>query len=98
MINGKQRSYLKGLAQAIDASVFIGKDDLTDNIITEMDRYLDAHELLKVKIQEGSMMQPKETANKCAEILKADFVQAIGRKFVLYRPAAKASDRQIVLP
>ena len=98
MINGKQRSYLKGLAQAIDTTVYIGKEDLTDNVLAEMDRYLNVHELVKVKIQEGSLLNPKETANKCAESLKAEFVQAIGRKFVLYRPAEKAIDRNIVLP
>ena len=98
MITGKQRAYLKKLAQDIDQAVYIGKENLTDNILTEMDRYLDVHELLKVKIQEGSLLEPKATANQCAEALKADFVQAIGRKFVLYRPAAKAIDRKIVLP
>ena len=98
MINGKQRSYLKSLAQAIDTTVYIGKEDLTDNILAEMDRYLDAHELVKVRIQEGSVLNPKDAANECAEKLKADFVQAIGHKFVLYRPAANAADRKIVLP
>lgn len=98
MINGKQRAYLKKLAQEIDATVYIGKEDLTDNILTEMDRYLDVHELVKVKIQEGSMLEPKHTANQCADALKAEFVQAIGRKFVLYRAAAKSENRTIVLP
>lgn len=98
MITGKQRAYLKKLAQEIDATVYIGKEDLTDNVMAEIDRYLDVHELVKVKIQEGSMLEPKATANQCADALKADFVQAIGRKFVLYRPAAKAIDRKIVLP
>ena len=98
MISGKQRSYLKSLAQSIDATVFIGKDDLTDNIIAEMDRYLDVHELVKVKIQESCLLKPKNTANECAEKLGAEFVQAIGRKFVLYRPAAQAINRNIVLP
>jgi len=98
MINGKQRSYLKSLANEADTTVYIGKDDLTENILSEMERYLNVHELLKVKIQEGSSLDPKETANKCAELLKAEFVQAIGRKFVLYKQADKKEDRKIVLP
>lgn len=98
MLNGKQRSYLKSLANEIDATVYIGKDDLTDNILAEMDRYMDVHELVKVKIQEGSSLDPRETANRCAEVLKAEFVQAIGRKFVLYRRAKEEKNRQIVLP
>ena len=98
MLTGKQRSYLKGLAQSIDATVYIGKAGLTDNIIKEMDNYLEANELLKVKIQEGSELDPKETANSLMEPLHAEFVQAIGRKFTLYRPARKKEDRKIILP
>jgi len=98
MLTGKQRSYLRSLAQELDATVYIGKDELTENIITEMDRYLNVHEMVKVKIQEGSDADPKETANKCAEELGAEFVQAIGHKFVLYRPAKLQKDRLIVLP
>lgn len=98
MLTGKQRSYLKGLAHELDAVVYIGKEDLSDNVVKEIDRYLAVHELVKVKIQESSELDPKETANKVAEMLKAEFVQAIGRKFVLYRRAIKDTDRKIVLP
>ena len=98
MLTGKQRSYLKSLAQKEDAVVFIGKDGLTDNIIKEMDNYLEAHELVKVKIQEGSVLDPKDTANSLLEVLDAEFVQAIGRKFTLYRRAKDKEKRQIVLP
>lgn len=98
MLTGKQRAYLKSLATDMDPTVYIGKDELGDNIINEMDKYLDAHEMVKVKIQEGSTADPKETANECANILKAEYVQAIGRKFVLYRPAKKKEDSKIVLP
>lgn len=96
MLTGKQRSYLKGLAHQLDPVVFIGKADLTDAIIKEMDNVLTARELVKVKIQESSLLDPKETANRAAEILGADFVQAIGRKFVLYRESK--DNRKIVLP
>ena len=98
MLTGKQRSYLKGLANNIDAVVFIGREGLTDNIIKEMDNYLEAHEMVKVKIQEGCELDPKETANSLMEPLDAEFVQAIGHKFTLYRRAKDKEKRQIVLP
>ncbi|MDO4486233.1 MAG: ribosome assembly RNA-binding protein YhbY [Bacillota bacterium] len=96
MITGKQRSYLKKLAHELDPLVFIGKNDLTENIIREIDSLLELRELVKVKIQEGSLLDAKETANQVAEMLDAEFVQAIGRRFVLYRRAKE--DPQIVLP
>ena len=87
MLTGKQRSYLKSLATELPTTVYIGKEGLTDTVIKEMDDYLSVHEIVKVKIQEGSELKPKDAANQAAEQLGADFVQAIGRRFVLYRPA-----------
>ena len=98
MITGKQRSYLRKLGQELDSVVFIGKNDVTETVIKELDKNLTAHELVKVKIQEGSILDAKPVANELAEMLDAEFVQAIGRKFVLYRQAPEKEDRKIVLP
>jgi len=96
MLSGKQRSYLKSLAHDLDDGVYIGKNELTDNIIKEIDNYLTANELVKVKLLETALIDPKETANEVAEKLGAEYVQAIGRKFVLYRESK--DNKEIVLP
>ena len=96
MITSKQRSYLKSLAHNIDPTVYIGKQGLTENIIKELETGFETRELVKVKIQEGSTLEPKATASMLAEQLKAEFVQAIGRKFVLYRESK--DNKQIILP
>lgn len=95
MITGKQRSELKRIAQDIKPAVMIGKEEVTPAVISAIDDYLAAHELVKVQIQEGSLADPKETANDVAEELGAEFVQAIGRRFVLYRQAADPDKRKI---
>ena len=95
MLTGKQRAYLKKLAIDLEPSVYIGKNELTDNIIKEMDNYLEAHELVKVKLQENVEMSPKDAANESAQRLGAEYVQAIGRKFVLYRESK--GNKQIML-
>ena len=95
MLTGKQRAYLKKLAIDLEPSVYIGKNELTENIIKEMDNYLEAHELVKVKLQENVEMSPKDVANESAQRLGAEYVQAIGRKFVLYRESKE--NKQIVL-
>ena len=96
MLTGKQRSYLKSLATAIDPAVYIGKNELTQSCLKEMDDYLNAHELVKVKIQDNVELDPKTVANEAAAKLKAEYVHAIGRKFVLYRESTE--NRQIQLP
>jgi len=97
MITGKQRSELKKLAQELKPTVMIGKEDITPTVIAAIDDYLSAHEIVKVQIQEGSLMEPKEAANAIAEELGAEFVQAIGRRFVLYRRAADPDKRKIYI-
>ena len=96
MINGKQRSELKKAAQTIKPTVMIGKEEVTPAVIKSIDDYLTAHELVKVQIQDGAVLDPKETANEIAEQLGADFVQAIGRKFVLFRQAADPGKRRYI--
>ena len=74
MLTGKQRSYLKGLANQLEAAVYIGKNEIGENTLVEIDNYLTAHEMVKVKIQEGCLLDPKEAANSVAEELGAEFV------------------------
>ncbi len=96
MITSKQRSYLRSLAHNIDPVVFIGKAGLTENIMKEIDICLEARELVKVKLQEGCDLVPKDVANEVMVPLKAEFVQSIGRKFTLYRESKE--NKQIILP
>ena len=97
MITGRQRSELKRMAQEIKPAVMIGKDEVTPSVIAAIDDYLAAHELVKVQLQDGAVLDPKETANEIAAEIGADFVQAIGRKFVLYRQAADPDKRKILI-
>lgn len=96
MITGKQRSYLKKLAHDLDPMVMLGKGGLTDNIRQEMENNFEARELVKVKLQEGCDLKAKDVANQLAEELNAEFVQAIGRKFTLYRESK--DNKTIELP
>lgn len=96
MITSKQRSFLRSLAHDLEPTVYIGKSGITDNIVKEMETGLEARELVKVKIQEGCEVAPKDAANDLAERLKAEYVQAIGRKFTLYRESK--DHKQIELP
>ena len=97
MITSKQRSFLKGLAHDIEPTVYIGKAGLTENVIKEIDMCLEARELVKVKLQEGFDVKPKDVANSLLEPLKAEFVQAIGRKFTLYRASKENKQTGVVV-
>lgn len=95
MLTGKQRSYLKSLANGIDPIMQIGKGGVTENVIKQIDDALEARELIKISVLNNSMLEAKDTANEIAEAVRAEFVQSIGNKFVLYR---EAKEKQINLP
>ena len=89
MLNSKQRAYLRGLANPLDTILMIGKGGMSDEIIKQADDALLARELIKGKVLETSDISPKEAANIIANAVKADVVQVIGTKFVLYRKNEK---------
>nr|WP_300093922.1 ribosome assembly RNA-binding protein YhbY [Sedimentibacter sp.] len=95
MLTGKQRSYLKSLANGIDPIMQIGKGGVTDNVLKQIDDALEARELIKIKLLNNSQLEAKQTANEIAESVRAEYVQSIGNKFVLYRESKEA---QIVIP
>ena len=96
MITSKQRSFLRAMAHHIDPVVYIGKCGMTENVEMEIDNCLENRELVKVKLQEGCDLAAKDVANEMADKLGAEFVQAIGHKFTLYRESKE--NKQIVLP
>lgn len=96
MITSKQRSYLRSLAHQLEPTVFIGKAGVTENIMKEMETWFEYKELVKVKLQDGCDLDPKTVANEMAAQMKAEFVQAIGHKFTLYRRSKE--HKQIELP
>ena len=97
MITGKQRKELKKMAHELRPTAMIGKDGLTETVAASIDTYLEAHELIKVQLQEGAELDTKQTANEVADRLGAEFVQSIGRRFVLYRPAKDPGKRKVVV-
>ena len=96
MLTSKQRAYLRGLANTLEPSLLIGKGGLNDNMTVDIDAALEARELIKIKILNNSMAEPKEVSYEIAEKVGAEVVQVIGGKFVLYRQSKENST--IILP
>lgn len=96
MLTSKQRAYLRGLAAKEDTILYIGKDDITENVIIQARDALKARELVKGKVQESSLLSPREACDRLCAECKAEGVQVIGSKFVLYKRNEK--DPVIELP
>lgn len=95
MINSKQRKYLKSLANRLDTKIIIGKNGISENLLTQIEDTLDANELVKIKILKNNLFDDKETIDEIIEKLNAEFVSHMGSKFVIYR---QSKDKIIELP
>ena len=96
MLNGRQRAYLRSLANTLKPITQIGKDGVTESFLEQLDSMLDSRELVKVTILETAGIDTKEAANAICKELRAEFVQAIGFKFTLYRK--NIEDPKILFP
>ena len=96
-MTSKQRAYLKSLASKEDTILQIGKEALTPENTAAMEEALQARELIKVGILQNCLEDIHSIAQTAAERTRAQLVQVIGRKFVLYREGSDEK-KKIILP
>lgn len=95
MITTKQRSKLKGMANTLRPLVTIGKDELTENVIKEIETALYHHELVKVAALQSCVTPAKIMCQEVCDALNADPVQCVGKRFVVYKRSDKENIEHI---
>lgn len=93
---GKQKCYLRSLAQKIKPVFQVGKEGIQEKQLDEILNYLKKHELMKVSILE-TCPDDHETISKAFLKRKIFIVQKIGRTYVLYKENKELKDK-IILP
>ena len=89
MLTGKQRAYLRGLANNMDPIFQIGKNGIEDAFLNQLDEALEARELIKIKVLENSGLAAREASDEICNAIGCEGIQAIGSKIVLYRKSEK---------
>ena len=84
-LTAKRRSELRAQAHKLDPVVIIGDKGLTDEVLAEIDRSLNAHELIKVRAATADRDAREIFFGKICEALGAEEVQEIGKILVVYR-------------
>ncbi len=95
-MTGKQRAYLRSLANPQEPILHVGKDGVGENLIRQADDALTARELIKGTVLQNSPVTAREALDTLCAATHAEPVQTIGNRFVLYR--AREKDPVIVLP
>lgn len=85
----KQRQQLKAKAHKLRPIVFIGNNGLTENVKMEIDRGLEDHELIKIRIQATDREARKELFQEICQIMEAHPILLVGGIGALYRLSKK---------
>ncbi len=84
-MTSKERATLRSAANGLPVVYQIGKEDIDDTLIRGVGEALKARELIKINVQKSSMTSARAAADLLAKALKAEVVQVIGGKLVLYK-------------
>jgi len=96
-LTSKQRAHLRSLAHDNKTVVRIGKDGLSDAVLTSIEEAFNTRELVKIRILDNANEQPRDMAHAIADRLdNVQVVHTLGWTVTLYRP--DPDEPQIELP
>ncbi len=95
-LTSKQRQFLKGLAHPLSPVVRIGRGGVSAAVITETQKSLEAHELIKVRIDSDDSAERRTLVEQLASAAGAEIAGSVGKIAILYR--AREEKPKIKLP
>jgi RNA-binding protein len=93
MLTGKQRSYLKALANTLQPIFQVGKGGVNDNMVKQFNEAMEARELIKATVLKNALVETRDVCEELARLTGAEIVQVIGSKFVLYK---ESKDNKVI--
>lgn len=87
MLTGKQKRFLRAMGNEMVPILQVGKSGITESVVTQTNETIEARELIKGRVLQNCLEEPKSVAAELAEQTGSELVQVIGRNFLLYRPS-----------
>ncbi|HWN70097.1 MAG TPA: ribosome assembly RNA-binding protein YhbY [Haliangium sp.] len=88
-LTGKQRRFLRSLGHGLTAVVQMGKEGITPALVQAVSQALEDHELIKIRIGQGALLDNKSERMAAAEELArqtdSEVAQILGHTVLLYR-------------
>lgn len=91
-LTGAEKTKLRGRGQTLPDGAWLGKDGVTPAFLSELNRQIDTHELVKLRFTGGQ--DRRERATVCEQIEAAAgcrCVGAVGHTALFWRPRADAA-------
>lgn len=94
MITSKQRADLRSQANSLDTTLMVGKGGVTENVVEEAQRQLEARELVKGRVLEAALLSAREVSDALCEALGCEGISCVGSKFVIYKRSMKKAQEE----
>ena len=93
-MNSKERAALRSKANELETTLMVGKEGVSETLLEEAGRQLDARELIKGKVLEAALLSAREVCDALCHALGAEGIQVVGNKFVIYRFSEKKAKQE----
>jgi len=87
------KKHLRRLGHNLKPVVTIATKGLTDTVNAEIDRALNDHELIKIKVAVGDRIAKKSVSEDICDSHRAELIQSIGHMLLIFRAAKKPNPK-----
>jgi len=92
-LSSAQRREYRAIAHNLKPIIIIGDKGLSEGLMQELDRALDDHELIKVKVASNDREARAEIINELCSQSGAELVQTIGKIAIVMRRAKQPNPK-----
>lgn len=79
------KKFLKAKAQTLKPVILTGQNGLSQAVIDEIERSLDHHELIKIRLSAADRSDRRAMCDEICQKTNADLIQSIGHVVTIYR-------------
>jgi RNA-binding protein len=92
-LSNEQKKRYRSIGHGLNPVVTIAANGISTNVLAEIDRALNDHELIKIKLVIEDKDSRKKVISSIIEAMGAIVVQEIGKVIVLLRPAKQPNKK-----
>ena len=92
-LSPEQRREYRGIAHNLKPVIIVGDKGLTEGLQEELERALNDHELIKIKVASQDRESRQEAVTALCQASGAELVQTIGKVAVILRRAKKPNPK-----
>ena len=92
-LSAAEKKQLRAIAHNLNPVIIVGDKGISESLLEELDRALEQHELIKVKLSSNDRAYREQAIKELTVSSKSTLVQVIGKVAILLRRAKKPNPK-----